>query len=48
MLFAIAMILLVLWLMGFAVFHIAGAIVHLVLDVALVLFVMGLFRNGSA
>ena len=48
MLFAIAMILLVLWLMGFAVFHIAGALVHLVLVVALVLFVMGLFRNGSA
>ena len=47
MLFAIAVILVVLWLLGFTVFHVAGALIHLVLVVAIVLFVVGLFWRGA-
>lgn len=45
MLFAIAVILVVLWLLGFTVFHVAGGLIHLVLVIAVVLFVLGLFRR---
>ena len=45
MLFAIAVILLVLWLLGFTVFHVAGALIHLVLVIAVVMFVVGLLRS---
>jgi hypothetical protein len=45
MLFAIAVILVVLWLLGFTVFHVAGALIHLILVVALVIFVVGLLRG---
>ncbi len=45
MLFAIAMVLVVLWLLGFTVFHAAGALIHLILVIAVVMFVVGLFRR---
>jgi len=45
MLFAIAVILVILWLLGFTVFHVAGALIHLVLVIAVVLFVLGLLRR---
>ena len=45
MLFAIAVILVVLWLLGFTVFHVAGALIHLVLVIALIMFVVGLLRG---
>ena len=45
MLFAIAVILVVLWLWGFTVFHVAGALIHLVLVIALIMFVVGLLRG---
>ena len=48
MLYTIAAILLVLWLLGFSVFHVAGSLIHLVLLVAVVMLVLGLFRRGSA
>ncbi len=44
MLFTIAVILLILWLLGFAT-HVVGSIIHVVLVVALVLFVIGLFTG---
>ena len=44
MLFAIAIILVVLWLLGFTVFHVAGALIHVVLLIAAVVLVVGLFR----
>ena len=35
---ALAIVLLVLWVLGFAVFHIAGAVIHLLLLAAVVVF----------
>jgi hypothetical protein len=46
MLYTIAVILLVLWLLGFSVFHVAGGLIHLVLVVAIVMFVLGLLRRA--
>ncbi len=45
MVFAIAAVVLVLWLLGFLAFHIAGALIHILLIVALVVLVMG-FLGG--
>jgi hypothetical protein len=45
MLYTIALILLVLWLLGFSVFHIAGSLIHLVLVIAIIIFVVGLVRR---
>jgi len=47
MLYTIAVILVILWLLGFSVFHVAGAFIHLVLVVALVVFVLGLIRGRT-
>lgn len=44
MLWKIATVLIVLWLLGF-VLHVAGALIHLVLVIALVMFVIHLFSN---
>ncbi len=44
MLFTIAVILLILWLLGFAT-HVVGSVIHVVLVIALVLFVIGLFTG---
>lgn len=45
MLLTIALILIALWLAGF-IAHVAGAIIHLVLVVALVFFVLHFIRGG--
>jgi uncharacterized membrane protein YtjA (UPF0391 family) len=45
MLFTIAAILLVAWLLGFAGVYTVGAVVHLLLVIALVLFVVGLMSG---
>jgi hypothetical protein len=47
MLFVIAAVILVLWLLGFLAFHIAGAFIHILLIVALVVLVLG-FLGGRA
>ena len=49
MLWAICVILLILWLLGFS-FHIAGGLIHLLLVVALVIFIINLVsgRRGIA
>jgi hypothetical protein len=36
MLFTLAIVLLVLWLLGFTVFHVAGGLIHLLLVIAIV------------
>ena len=41
-------ILLIMWLMGFFAFHIAGGLIHLLLIVAVISLVMHLFRGRSA
>ena len=41
-------VLLVMWLMGFFAFHVAGGLIHLLLIVALISLVMHLFSGRSA
>ena len=41
-------ILLVLWLLGFFAFHVAGGLIHLLLIVAVIALVLHLFRGRSA
>ena len=41
-------ILLVMWLMGFFAFHIAGGLIHLLLVIATISLVVHLFRGRSA
>ena len=48
MLYTIAIILLIAWLLGLSVFPLAGALIHLVLLVAIVLFLVGLFQRRRA
>jgi hypothetical protein len=45
MLLTIALILFVLWLLGVVAFHIASGLIHLVLIVALVVFLYDLFTG---
>ena len=41
-------ILLVMWLMGFFAFHVAGGLIHLLLIVAVISLVLHFFRGRSA
>jgi hypothetical protein len=41
-------VLLIMWLMGFFAFHVAGGLIHLLLIVAVISLVMHLFRGRSA
>ncbi|MBA3055759.1 MAG: lmo0937 family membrane protein [Sphingomonadales bacterium] len=45
MLMTIALILLVLWLMGFVVFKVTGAVIHLLLIAAVIVGLVQLFRG---
>ncbi|MDB5721228.1 MAG: family rane protein [Alphaproteobacteria bacterium] len=45
MLAIIAAILLVLWLLGFAVFHVAGGLIHIIIVVAVILFIVHFIRG---
>ena len=42
---AIAIVLVVLWALGFFAFHVAGGLIHLLLVIALVVFVVNLVRG---
>ncbi|MFT4026515.1 MAG: lmo0937 family membrane protein [Novosphingobium sp.] len=48
MLMTIAAILIVLWLLGFVVFHIASSLIHLLILLAVVVFILHLFRSSHA
>ncbi len=41
-------VLLVMWLLGFFAFHVAGGLIHLLLIVALISLVLHFFRGRSA
>ena len=41
-------VLLVLWLLGFFAFHVAGGLIHLLLVIAVISLVMHFFRGRSA
>ena len=45
MLWTLAVILLVLWLLGFVVFHVAGGLIHILLVVAIVVGLIQLFSG---
>ncbi|MEO6906552.1 MAG: lmo0937 family membrane protein [Abditibacteriaceae bacterium] len=47
LLMIIALVLAVLWILGFGVFHVAGALIHLIIVVAIILFVIGLLTRGK-
>ncbi len=48
MLWTIAIILFVLWILGFAVFHIAGGLIHLLLVIAVIVILYRLFTGRTA
>jgi hypothetical protein len=45
---AIAIVLFVLWALGFFAFHVAGGLIHILLVIALVVFVVNLVRGRKA
>ena len=45
---AIAIVLFVLWALGFFAFHVAGGLIHILLVIALVVFVVNLIRGRRA
>jgi hypothetical protein len=48
MLLTIAIIILILWALGFLAFHVAGAWIHLLLVIALIVFIVNFVRGRSA
>jgi len=48
MLAAIAVILIILWLLGFFAFHVTSAFIHLVLIIGLILLVLHFVRGRSS
>lgn len=48
MLAALAVILIILWLLGFFAFHVTSAFIHLVLIIGLILLVLHFVRGRSA
>jgi hypothetical protein len=47
MLLTLAILLLIAWLVGFLAFHVAVGAFHILLGLAVVLFIIHLFRAGS-
>lgn len=47
MLWTLAVILLVAWLLGFVVFHVAGGLIHLLLIVAVIVVVLRLVQGRN-
>ncbi|MGD0670107.1 MAG: lmo0937 family membrane protein [Bryobacteraceae bacterium] len=47
MFLAVFVILLVMWLLGFFAFHVAGGLIHLLLIVAVIFLVVHVFRGRS-
>jgi hypothetical protein len=48
MLLGLFIVLLILWMLGFFAFHVAGALIHILLVVALISLVMHLFTGRTA
>jgi hypothetical protein len=47
MLITIFVVLLVLWLLGFAAFHVAGGLIHLLLVIAVIVLILHFVRGRS-
>ena len=43
--FSIAVVLLILWLLGFFAFHVASGLIHVLLAAAVIMFVVGMLRR---
>jgi hypothetical protein len=48
LLWAIAVILIILWLLGFLAFHIAGGLIHILLIIAIIVILYNLFFANRA
>ncbi len=48
MLWTIAVVLVVAWLLGFTVFHVAGGLIHLLLVIAIIVIVVRLLSGRKA
>jgi hypothetical protein len=48
MLWTIAVVLFVLWILGFGVFHVAGGLIHLLLVVAVIVVIFNLISGRRA
>ncbi len=48
MLYTLAVILLVLWLLGFVAFHVGGGLIHLLLVIAVIVIVVQLITGRRA
>lgn len=48
MLLAIAVVLVIMWCLGFVMFHVSGALIHLLIVVAIVMAILHMFRGRSA
>ena len=46
MLLTIAIIILILWALGFFAFHVAGSLIHLILIIAVIVIVLHFVRGG--
>lgn len=46
MLYTIAVILLVLWLIGWLGFHLLGGLIHILVVLAVIVFLIGLFKKA--
>jgi uncharacterized membrane protein YtjA (UPF0391 family) len=44
----LAVILLIAWILGWGVFHVAGALIHLLLVIAIVVFLINFFTGRRA
>jgi len=47
MLWTIAGILIVLWLLGFLVFHVAGGLIHILLVIGIIVILVNFFRGRA-
>lgn len=45
MLFSLAIILLILWVLGFSFFHVAGALIHALLVIAIIVVLVRIIRG---
>lgn len=48
MFMTIAVVLIVLWLLGFFAFHVTTGLIHIILIVALIMFVLHFVRGGRS
>jgi hypothetical protein len=48
MLYTMAVILIVLWLLGFFAFHIVGGLIHILLVIAVIMILLNLIRGRRA